>query len=301
MPQPVHQAVPQVLPNDDDGPPSSDAPSQDTDRAVDLALARGVLYRVLAGALRHPTDETIASLQSPDGRATLRAATRELDDCARGGDTLEPAAERFASATTLSLDAAERAYARLFGHTARGVVCPYETEYGAAAPFQQPHALADIAGTYRAFGLQPRPSLDERVDHVGCETEFMGFLAVKEAYGVQATAANVGGATRETLEVTQGAARSFLTDHLARFGLAFATQLEREDPAGFFGAVGALLAGVIRFECARLEVAPGPVSLELREAEDPEAMTGCETAPDLLQIQRRADPARPGSNDLGQG
>lgn len=262
---------------------------EDVGRTVDDALARGVLYRALADALRRPTRETLASLRSPEGHRTLRAAARQLTDRPDDPRGLVAAVDRLVSTLDPSAGDAEVRYARLFGHTARGVVCPYETEYGVAMPFQQPQALADIAGTYRAFGLQPRPSLDERVDHVGCQTEFMGFLAVKEAYGLEATSDGDNDEFRETLEVTQGAERAFLRDHLARFGLAFATSLEREDPAGVFGAVGSLLGAIIRFECVRLNVAPGPLDLELREAEDPEAMTGCDTCPDLLRIQRPTD------------
>ena len=44
-------------------------------------------------------------------------------------------------------------YRFLFGHTVRGEIPPYETEYGNEALFQQPQELGDLMGFYRAFGL----------------------------------------------------------------------------------------------------------------------------------------------------
>ena len=49
-------------------------------------------------------------------------------------------------------------YRFLFGHTARGEITPYETEYGNEALFQQPQELGDLMGFYRAFGLDMKPA-----------------------------------------------------------------------------------------------------------------------------------------------
>ncbi len=76
-------------------------------------------------------------------------------------------------------------YAELFGHTARGQVTPYETEYGKAALFLQPHELADLGGFLAAFGLDLDPSRHDRVDHVQVEFEFMPVLARKDAHALE--------------------------------------------------------------------------------------------------------------------
>ncbi len=258
------------------------------DAAVDLALARGILYGVTARALRYPDRQSLDSLGATVSGDTLRAAAARVD--AERGEALRvgPGVERLVESSRVDLVETVRDYARLFGHTARGVVCPYETEYGASAPFQQPQALADIAGYYRAFGLKPRSSTEQRVDHVACEAEFMEFLALKEAYGVEALGQNASsdGPGVETLEETRRASRSFLRDHFGRFGLAFATMLEREDSGGFYGAVGGLLARWVRAECERLELPVGPSTLELRPDETGTVEGGCGTANELIQIQR---------------
>jgi TorA maturation chaperone TorD len=71
---------------------------------------------------------------------------------------------------------------RLFGHTVRGEVPAYETEYGDEALFQQPQELSDLGGFMQAFGLKLRPDAHERIDHVSCECEFLAFLGYKEAF-----------------------------------------------------------------------------------------------------------------------
>ena len=60
-------------------------------------------------------------------------------------------------------------YVRLFGHSLRGRVCPYEIEYGKREPILQAQALSDVGGFYRAFGLVPSGKHGERWDHVAIE------------------------------------------------------------------------------------------------------------------------------------
>ncbi len=58
---------------------------------------------------------------------------------------------------------------------------PYETEYTTPDALYKAHQLADIAGFYRAFGLEMSTENRERPDHLAAELEFMHFLALKEA------------------------------------------------------------------------------------------------------------------------
>jgi TorA maturation chaperone TorD len=236
---------------------------------AEVALCRSALWEALALGLRPPTDDTVARLVSPTGAAALADAAAILDTVR---DTaLAPAVRRLAQ--PVALDGLGLAYARLFGHTARGPVPPYETEYGADSVFQPMHEMSDLVAFYRAFGLQLRPTAHERPDHVSCESEFLAFLARKEAWAL-------AHADTAMYEATYAAERRFLGDHLGRWGLAFARLLERHDPGGFYGALGALGAELIAAECARVGVAAGPELCRLRAASPPEPPAACAAATD---------------------
>jgi TorA maturation chaperone TorD len=119
--------------------------------------------------------------------------------------------------------------------------------------------LADVAGFYRAFGLEPAAGQPEVEDHVCAELEFMSVLALKEAWAI-------AGRHTEGLEVTLAAQRAFLTDHLARWAGAFARRVTAAAAPGFYPAAAALLQAWIDADCARLQIAP--VALEgVTEAE----------------------------------
>jgi TorA maturation chaperone TorD len=175
-------------------------------------------------------------------------------------------------------------YSRVFGHTARGLVCPCETEYGDDNKYQQPQQLADVAGYYLAFGLTPVASTALRHDHVACECEFMAFLNLKQALFMEECAATDGGA--ETLEVTRRAERTFLRDHLGPFGRAFASSLASETVGPFYRAWGMLFRDWLETEHARhgLDIPAGPLPLRTELSDD--APMACGSASDLIQILR---------------
>lgn len=233
---------------------------------IDAALCRAALYSALAIGFRPPTEETIVRLVSRGGAAALLAAATPLDEGLHSG--LAASAEHLVEAGGLSVAELSSSYRRLFGHTARGAVPPYETEYGTEALFQQPQELGDLMGFYRAFGLTLNPAEHERPDHVSCKCEFLCFLALKEIYAIEQTDA-------EMLEETCKATRLFLRDHLARFVPAFTKKLAREDPGGFYARLGELCNGFVIEECARLGVPLGPDHLSLRPASDERVPMAC--------------------------
>ena len=145
-----------------------------------------------------------------------------------------------------------RSYTRLFGHTARGAVSAYETEYGDDTLFQNPQELSDIAGFLRAFGLVLGARTHERIDHVSCELEFMAFLAGKEAYAVEMGDETMHVETRRTSGL-------FLTDHLGRIAPSFAHRVLKEDPDGFYGRTGRLLGSFLTAVCGELGVPAGQI------------------------------------------
>ena len=233
---------------------------------IDVTLCRATLYGALALGFRSPSEETITRLVSEDGAAALSDAAAVLDPNRDLG--LDSAAQALAAGEKVSVAELSASYLRLFGHTARGPVAPYETEYGAEALFQQPQEMGDLAGFYLAFGLTLNPAEHERPDHVSCECEFLSFLALKEAYALESGDVPM-------LEEVRKAARLFLRDHLGRFVHAFARKLITEGQGGFYHALGELCLRFVTAECARLGVALGPQNLSLRPANDDRVPMAC--------------------------
>lgn len=258
----------------------------DRDRATDLALARSVLYGTLTLGCCAPAAETSARLTSPDARRAIEVAGAFVDALRVDAAPVMPSLRRLAAFDTLALADLERDYERLFGHTARGEVCPFETEYGLDAFFRQPQEMADMAGYYRAFGLVP--AAGQRVDHVGCQCEFMAFLCRKEARALAAIeTAHDEERQRlaEMLDTTREAARLFLRHHVGRFGPAFARSLMTAARQGLYGVVGEALFIFLGLECERLRVPAGPVTLEVRPPLPDPSPASCGTGEEVVQIQ----------------
>jgi DMSO reductase family type II enzyme chaperone len=241
--------------------------------ASDLALCRSALWEALALGFRLPTEETAARLASPDGAGALAAAAGPLDVDQKTDLT----ARVLRLARRDGLDDLEDSFRRLFGHTARGTVPPYETEYGEDSLFLPAQEMGDLAAFYRAFGLTLNAAAHERLDHIACQCEFLLILARKEAYALERDDAAM-------LEATRGAVRLFLSDHLGRWAPAFGRKLAREDGNGFYGALGDLCHAVVVAECARLGVAAGPELLRLRSPLPDDTPMACGPAADLAEV-----------------
>ncbi len=240
---------------------------QDVESAYDLTLCRSFIYNWLALSLQFPTEATAAELLSEQAKAAFPQVAAWV-----GGSptaTLTKAAEGLVQLfETQTLETLRSAHAHLFGHTARGVVCPYETEFGHPGEFQQPRQLGKVSGFYNAFGLTVRRDERERADHVSCELEFLAFLSNKEAFALEHNDADM-------LRETRKAMRLFLLDHLGRFGRAFAYLLCKEDGQGFWGRIGGVLYEFLTLECRRLDVAAGPALIPLRPAEEAGVPMAC--------------------------
>lgn len=231
-----------------------------------VALCRSALWEALALGFRAPTAETVARLASPEGARALADVAAALDTVA--GTGIEPFALALAVEPAPTVDTLALAYGQLFGHTARGTVSPYETEYGEDSLWAPQREMSDLGAFFRAFGLRVDTAAHERPDHVACECEFLLVLARKEAYAVAHGDTPMQEATART-------ARLFLRDHLGRWAPAFGAALVRTSPEGFYGALGQLLGTFTAVECARAGVPAGPVFLRLRSAEPDETPAAC--------------------------
>jgi TorA maturation chaperone TorD len=164
-------------------------------------------------------------------------------------------------------------YEAAFGLLVSGSCPPYETEYmNSKLVFQRASGLADIAGFYRAFSLEPSAQLPERHDHIVLELEFMAYVA-----GLEAAATGKQSALwRERTEICRSAQQRFLAEHLAWWAPAFAHLLARQSQGSFYAAAAEFLAALIPAERA-LSIVPMPSVGEVRPTsiDRPEECEGC--------------------------
>ncbi|MGB7950645.1 MAG: molecular chaperone TorD family protein [Candidatus Binatia bacterium] len=233
---------------------------------LDAAYCRAALYSALAIGFQAPTAENLARLLTAESRDALIDAASLLYPS--GEPDLITVIETFPDFNQAYLTDVASHHRELFGHTVRGPIPPYETEYGNEALFQLPHELGDLMGFYNAFGLTLKPARGERADHISCECEFLMFLALKESYALEQQ-------NQEMLAETQKAEKLFLRDHLGRFVPTFASQLRRHEDPGFYGLLGELCLRFIAAECARLHVPSGAANLGLRPADDDRVPMAC--------------------------
>jgi TorA maturation chaperone TorD len=164
-------------------------------------------------------------------------------------------------------------YPRVFGLIACRECPPYETEYlpNEDTFFRMQH-LADLAGFYRAFGLEPSREHPDRPDHLAAELEFAALLVQlgREAHSGAAVGAD------NPRGICLRARRAFLRDHLAWWVPSFTLALRRRADQGLFAECGRILAALLPIERARLDVDPPPVPLEARTSDDhPSTCEGC--------------------------
>ena len=198
------------------------------------------LYSALAACFADPgaASETAAVLRELEvglSAAPARLAERWPADLARD---LERAIEVLPSA---GLTVPEE-FTYLFHRQA--ACSPYESSYTSAGIEQ---GLADIAGFYRAFGVQVSPQAHERVDHIGTELEFMAVLCAKQAH---ATA----NAQPEQARICREARLAFLRDHLGLWAAPFSQRLQTVTRLPLFVALADILAALIEAEAQHLGV-----------------------------------------------
>lgn len=214
---------------------------------IDVALSRSYLYEWLSLAFRYPDAELVASLQSP--ALTLLEAT--LERLAGGErDVLHPVlAGLRATSSNCDLAALQSDHRRVFSHIESSLCPPYETRYGSSHLFQQTQELSDIAGFYRAFGLELSDDAKERTDYLAIELEFLQFLCFKEAYALEHHGP-------EQVEVTRDAEAKFLREHLLRWAPSFARRLQTQTGDGFYRQCVTVMLAFLRAEAARWGCSP---------------------------------------------
>lgn len=234
------------------------------------AILRGLIYTFLGRTLAYPSEEHQAVL-----RDRIVPILAELDLDAEGREGLREALR----GVDVSLEEMRAAHTALFTLTVSADCPDYETAYDSRDIFQQAHAMADIAGFYRAYGLQVGGMEFQRPDHISTELEFMSFLAFKEAYAIETFG-------QQEIEVTRQAQSLFLRDHVGCWGPAFGRRVRARAGGddSFYAAVGGLLTSWLIGECDRLDVVPAR-SMEEPQLDWPEPDDGaCGAAGDCPLI-----------------
>ena len=122
-------------------------------------------------------------------------------------------------------------------------VPPYECEFSCSSDFEKARWLADIAGFYRAFGVEPS---GERPDHIASELEFLHLLSLKEALAGRES-------HTEHLEVTLDAERKFFREHLRGWAPRFIQAVRgRAAPDSFYDNLCGALEELLEAEAERL-------------------------------------------------
>jgi TorA maturation chaperone TorD len=249
-----------------------------------VSLARQYLYRFAALSLLDPRSGAWTHLQRlredvilHDAAGFLRslpeACTTTLALGERSVDNLSP--RLVLDRLPQSFVELNAEYERTFGLLVSGACPTYESEYiDSKFAFQRSNALADLNGFYHAFGLKVSEKYPERPDHIVLELEFMArLLALESAAWDAEPVPNFDAAA-----VCRDAQVRFLSEHLAWWAPAFARLLGRENPQGYYAAVGVFLAALIPAERALLGVPPESRIVRPSVAETQELCDGCQIA-----------------------
>ena len=205
---------------------------------------RAVAYGALARLFLPPDPSRVEALRGK-GIPDLRDALARMG---AGPDLLagvERLAARLADADPGKL---ERAYEEVFDPSGGPRCPPNETVYTAVTPqhaMMKSFELADIAGFYRAFGVEMTPGT-ERPDHIAAELEFMHLLAMKE----MVAAAEERG--EERVQVCRDASGAFFRDHLGRWFIPFCERLG-EEGGPVYGEAAKILEGFLALESRSIE------------------------------------------------
>jgi TorA maturation chaperone TorD len=246
-----------------------------------LDLATEALYRFLSAALSDPRSSSWSLLFDPASHGVVEQAV----DFLRGEFADHRIALGFGELPPEVLDVrhlladadphvVRSDYLRVFGLVNCRECPPYETEYQPNEDtFFRAQQMADIAGFYRAFGLQLGSTARERPDHVALELEFLALLLTKKR-----RTRDVGRDEIERKALTdscQQARQSFFRDHFAWWIPSFSVALRKKAENGFFEDAGRLLAALAAIERSRLGIKPPQMPLAICQEETPEQCEGC--------------------------
>ena len=204
-----------------------------TDFDSATAHVRSLAYGYLAKGFQKPEEENF----EPDKESFI-SGWRTLIECLEDEEKFRPLITRLdESLQNHSYWSLYSQYQYLFDPQGGIKVSPYETEYTKETPQHalcQSYQFADIAGFYKAFGLEVSEDHPERVDHIATELEFMHVLTCKEVMALNND-------EKEHISIVRDTQNKFIQDHLGRWAGAFKEKLSKVDQRGFYSNLGKLL------------------------------------------------------------
>ncbi|MCC6382544.1 MAG: molecular chaperone TorD family protein [Dehalococcoidia bacterium] len=231
-----------------------------TRTAWSAAIDRAIVYGFFSRALAYPWPARLEELReqlAPAVAGLLQASVVAPPSLAPILEDLDEPVE--------ALQAAHRV---TFSLTASNDCPDYETAYSGGEIFQQTAIMADIAGFYRAHGLETGGDDRERPDHASPELEFMSIVCLKEANALAAGESDRAEICRESAEL-------FLRDHLACWAPALGRRLALcAEGLPLYGKLGVALAAFLDGECERLGVIPAR-SFDAPAIQEQEPDDGC--------------------------
>ncbi len=195
--------------------------------------AEQIIAQCMAHAWRRPGAPS-QSFQSPipfppdSLRYAWDVITAHQDSCLSPNKTASPVNDRndiedLISWLDLEPSLRTQQFDSIFGLVISKDCPPYETEY---LPWNDPthraQHLADIAGFYQAFGVEPDPHSPERHDHLSLELDFLALLFAKLQRSECFDTPN----NQEHHEITKAALEMFLKDHLLWWVPKFSQMVE---------------------------------------------------------------------------
>jgi len=236
--------------------------------AVERALSRSKLYLLVSWSLLYPEDDEFLDYVQcgefvEDGRAAIDALDTAIDGI--GGelamqklvllrkqfDQIEKVVA--SECVNWQLSDLQAEHRRVFSNVITLDCPPYETLFGNDHVFAQSQVMGDIAGFYRAFGVELSKDIHERLDHLSVEFEFMHFLAYKESYSRCHDGA-------DKTQIVLDAQKKFVKNHIGRWVPLFCRMLVKKAASGLYQHVADLMAEWMDFEVAFLCVVPQPYS-----------------------------------------
>jgi DMSO reductase family type II enzyme chaperone len=207
--------------------------------AIDRAYARANLYRFLSLAFAYPTRDLHKDLLAACEPALAAAELVSEEVSAATAEAV--AALRARERTVLAAE-----YRRSFTLSA-SPDCPLnEAAYSAKHVYQEVQELADVAGFYRAFGLE---IAGDRPDGLAAELEFASLLALKEAAARQRRLKPEAGVCVE-------GSRLFLHEHLGRWAENIGRRIALTAPGTAYADLGLLLAAFAPADVEALQAGP---------------------------------------------
>jgi putative dimethyl sulfoxide reductase chaperone len=256
--QPVQTNSPAVAAVIPTSPAIKDSP------AVERALNRSKLYLLVSWSLLYPEDDEYLDYVQcgefvEDGRAAIDALDVALEGIGgeRAKQKLVYLRKQFdqiekvvaSECVNWQLTDLQAEHRRVFSNVITLDCPPYETLFGNDHVFAQSQVMGDIAGFYRAFGVELSKDIHERLDHLSVEFEFMHFLAYKESYSRCHDGA-------DKTQIVLDAQKKFVKNHIGRWVPLFCRMLVKKADSGLYKHIADLMAEWMDFEAAFLGVVP---------------------------------------------